>query len=430
MTLLCVGLDHLNAPMTLLARAALDGVGARSLLLDVAADEFVAETFVVATCNRLEVYADVDRFHPAVDAITEILAKRTGVDREQLVDHLHVRYDEAAVTHLFGVAAGLESVVPGETQVLGQVRSALRSAQDEGTAGRSLNAVAQHALRTGKRVHTETSVAAAGSSVVSASIELIAAHVDGIAGRNAVIVGAGAMGLLATATLRRSGAASITIVNRTVEHAERIAANYDAAVAGLDQLPELLVDADVVVTAVGSGHVLLAATAVGLERARPLAVIDLGLPADTDPDLALVPGVLRIDLETLHNTSLTKASTEDLAAARAIVRDEVEAFATAHAARSVEPTLVALRAMAAEVVASESRRLRHRLPDLSPEEFDDVERSLRRSVSALLHTPTVRIKEYAIGPEGSVYAEALRALFDLDPTTVRSIERELGSDSD
>jgi len=424
MTLLCVGLDHLNAPMSLLAQAALDSASARTLLLDVAADEYVAETFVVATCNRLEVYADVDRFHPAIDAITELLAKRTGVDREELVDHLHVRYDEAAVVHLFGVAAGLESVVPGETQVLGQVRSALRSAQDEGTTGRSLNAVAQHALRTGKRVHSETAVAAAGASVVSASLDLVAPHVGGLAGRHAVVVGAGAMGLLATATLRRADAASITIVNRTAEHAEHIAASYGADVAGLEDLPALLLTADVVVTAVGSGHVLLNAAFVGSARERPLAIVDLGLPADTDADLALVPGVLRIDLETLHNTSLTQTSTEDLASARAIVREEAEAFATAHAARGVEPTLVALRAMAADVVATESRRLRNRLPDLTAEEFEDVERSLRRSVSALLHTPTVRIKEYAVGPEGSVYAEALRALFDLDPTTVRSLERD------
>lgn len=423
MTLLCVGLDHRSTPMTVLSRAGLDAARVRSLLLDVADDEFVAEALVLATCNRMEIYADVDRFHPAVDAITTLAAKHTGIDRERLVDHLMVRYDEAAVTHLLSVTAGLESVVPGETQVLGQVRTALRTAQDEGTAGRVLNGVVQTALRSGKRVHTETAVASAGASVVSAGLELAAPHVGGLAGKRAVVVGAGAMGVLAAATLRRAEVASLVVVNRTIEHAQRIATNYDGQAAGLDALAGLLAQTDVIVTAVGSGQVLVTADDLRerAEQASPFAVIDLALPSDTDPAVATLAGVVRVDLETLHDTASTHASTADLAAAHSIVRDEVAEHIAAAAARSVEPTLVALRARAAEVVAAESARLRSRLTDLSPAQLDEVERSLRRAAGALLHTPTVRIKEYAIGPEGSVYAEALRALFDLDPSVVDSV---------
>lgn len=423
MTLLCVGLDHRATPMAVLSQAGLDAARSRALLLAVADDEFVAEALVLSTCNRLEIYADVDRFHPAVDAITTLAAKHTGVDRERLVEHLRVRYDEAAVTHLLSVTAGLESVVPGETQVLGQVRTALRVAQDEGTTGRALNGVVQTALRTGKRVHTETAVAAAGASVVTAGLELAAPAIGGLADRRAVVVGAGAMGVLAAATLQRAGVASLVVVNRTLVHAERIATNYEGEAAGLDALPSLLADADIVVTAVGAGQVQIDGALLASVRsgARPLAVVDLALPSDTDPRIAEIEGVTRIDLETLHNTEATHASADDLAAAQAIVRGEVVEFTAAESARSVEPTLVALRARAAEVVAAESARLRSRLSDLTPEQFDEVERSLRRAAGALLHTPTVRIKEYAIGPEGSVYAEALRALFDLDPSVVDSV---------
>jgi glutamyl-tRNA reductase len=423
MTLLCVGLDHRAAPMSVLSEAALDGTATRSLLLDIAADEAVAEAMVVSTCNRIEIYADVDRFHPAVDAITTLTAKHTGMDRDRLVEHLRVRYDEAAVTHLLGVTAGLESVVPGETQVLGQVRSALQAAQDEGTTGRTLNTVVQAALRTGKRVHTETAVASAGASVVSAGLDLARPWIDGLAGRRAVVVGAGAMGVLAAATLRRSDVGSLTIVNRTLEHAERIAANHDGVARGLDALPELLADADIVVTAVGARTPILTAQLVAAARRdeSPLVVVDLALPSDTEKSVGDLPGLTRIDLATLHDAATTHASTADLAAAHAIVREEVAALMAAHAARTVEPTLVALRAHAADVVAAEIARLRTRLGDLTPAQFDEVERALRRSAGALLHTPTVRIKEYAIGPEGSVYAEALRALFDLDPSVVDSV---------
>jgi glutamyl-tRNA reductase len=409
--------------MGVLSKAGLDAGRARGLLLDVAEDDSVAEALVLATCNRMEIYADVDRFHPAVDAITTLAAKHTGLDRDRLVEHLLVRYDEAAVTHLLSVTAGLESVVPGETQVLGQVRTALRIAQDEGTAGRVLNGVVQTALRSGKRVHTETAIAAAGASVVTAGLDLAAPHVGGLSGKRAVVVGAGAMGVLAAATLRRAGVASLIVVNRTLEHAERIATNYEGQAAGLEELVGLVHDADVVVTAVGSGQLMLQPgdLADRADSAAPLAVVDLALPQDTSSDLALLSGVLRVDLGSLHDAAATHASAADLAAAQAIVRDEVAEHMAATAARSVEPTLVALRARAAEVVAAESTRLRSRLQDLTPEQLDEVERSLRRAAGALLHTPTVRIKEYAIGPEGSVYAEALRALFDLDPSVVDSV---------
>jgi glutamyl-tRNA reductase len=187
-------------------------------------------------------------------------------------------------------------------------------------------------------------------------------------------------------------------------------------------LPQLLATADVLVTAVGAGHRLIGVDDVtGRDAARPLAIVDLALPSDTDPALGGLASVTRVDLSTLHDTAATHTSTADLAAAHAIVRDEVAALMAAHAARTVEPTLVALRAHTADVVATEIHRLRTRLTDLTPEQLDEVERALRRSAGALLHTPTVRIKEYAIGPEGSVYAEALRALFDLDPSVIDSV---------
>jgi glutamyl-tRNA reductase len=214
----------------------------------------------------------------------------------------------------------------------------------------------------------------------------------------------------------------VTVVNRTRATAERLAERHGAHVGALDDLAALIADADLVVAAAGAGRTLISADHV-LPRTRPLAIVDLGLPPDTDPGLGEVDGVVRVDLQTLHEVSASFADSDDVAAAREIVRAEVAVFVSDHAARGVEPTLVALRAMAADVVSAETARLRTRLPDLTAEQFADVESSVRRAVSALLHTPTVRIKEYAVGPEGSVYAEALRALFDLDPSAIAAIER-------
>jgi glutamyl-tRNA reductase len=402
--------------MSVLADAALTPDDVGRVLDDLVGCADVAEAMVLATCNRVEVYADAPKVRPAVEAITDVLAARTGLPRDGLARHLRVRSDEAAVTHLLSVTAGLESVVPGETQVLGQVRAALHQAQEHRASGRQINVHAQLALRTGKRVHTETDVAASGASIVSAALELAEPTVNGFANRTAVVVGAGAMGTLAAATLRRLSVGRLVMVNRTLENAERIAETHDGVVASIDDLGEVLTDADVVVTAVGSRTPLIdGALLRSLERGgRPLAIVDLGLPADTSADVVDVEGVVRVDLGTLHDEPVAHASTEALAAAHAIVHAQVAERMAQQAEQAVEPTLIALRAQAAAVVVAESAQLRKRLSDLDPAQLDEVERALRRAAAALLHTPTVRIKEHAGDPEGALYAEALRALFDLD----------------
>lgn len=427
MTFLCVGLDHRATPMRVLAEAAIPTVQLGILLDELTAGSDVDEAMILSTCNRIEVYAAASRLRPAVEAITTALSAHTGMSRDRLDEFVRVRADEAAVTHLLSVTAGLESVVPGETQVLGQVRAALHHAQEHRAAGRQINVHAQIALKTGKRVHSDTDVAASGASIVSAGLELAAPAIDGFVGRTAVVVGAGSMGALAASTLRGLNVGRLVIANRTLEHATRIAENHDGVVVSLDEIATVLRDADVVVTAVGSRTALIDRALVdSLDReGRPLAIVDLGLPADTAADLADVPWITRVDLGTLHDTSLTHASTEALAAAHAIVHAQVAALMADQAAQAVEPTLVALRAHAAEVVAHESMRLRARLSDLDPAQLDEVERALRRAAAALLHTPTVRIKEHAAGPEGALYAEALRALFDLND----GVTREASADS-
>ena len=469
MSVLVVGLSHKSAPVAVLERAAVSGDTVTKLLRDVVQAEPVAEAFVVSTCNRVEVYADVDRFHAGVTAICELLARHCGVPSHELTQYLYVHYEDRAVSHLLAVAAGLDSMVVGEDQILGQVRSAVKLAAEHGTAGRVLGELGRLALRTGKRARAETAIGRAGLSLLSAAVELAAARLgplrpgpagpgpagpgqddkhDPLAGRDVLVVGAGSMSGLATATAARSGAASITVANRTRKHAERLAASVSTVtttlVTGLADLPAAIAAADVVISCTGAaGQVITgdmvsaalaarAATAAGeakpASEAKPargaLVIMDLAMPRDVEPAVAGLPGVVLIGMDQLSEHASTVRD-DDVAAVRTILEAELAAYQSAMDAARVAPTVVALRAKAAGVVDAELARLAGRLSadDLSGHALDEIAQTVRRVVDKLLHAPTVRVKELAGSPGGEEYATALRVLFDLDPRAVEAVTR-------
>ena len=446
MSVLVVGLSHKSAPVAILEQAVVSGDTLAKLLRDVALTDPVAETFVVSTCNRVEVYADVDRFHAGVTAICELLARHCGVQARDLTAHLYVHYEDRAVAHLLTVACGLDSVVVGEGQILGQVRSALKLAEEQRTVGRVLGELGRLALRAGKRARTETGIDRAGQSLVSVAIELAAARLGrhaaqepgapALAGRNVLVVGAGAMSTLAATTAGKNGAASIAVANRTRRHAERLAAKVGAEVVALADLGPALAGADLVISCTGAdGYVIttdLVSAALpdrkhgpGKHGARgPLVVLDLAMPRDVEPAVAGLPGVVVIGMDRLSEHG-TDAGADDVAAVRAICEAELAAYQSAVDAARVAPTVVALRAKAATVVDAELARLAGRLSadGLSARTLDEIAQTMRRVVDKLLHAPTVRVKELAGSPGGEEYAAALRVLFDLDPRAVEAVTR-------
>jgi len=459
MSVLVVGLSHKSAPVTLLERDALSGDTLTKLLRDVFQAEPVAEVFVVSTCNRVEVYADVDRFHAGVTAICELLARHCGVPAQQLTPHLYVHYEDRAVSHLMAVACGLDSMVVGEGQILGQVRSALKLAGEQGTVGRVLSELGRLALRTGKRARTETAIGRAGLSLLTVAVELAAASLRtgpagaapagatpagaapagaasaegaALAGRDVLIVGAGSMSALAAATATRSGAARIVVANRTRSRAERLAADVSATAAGLADVPAAMGAADVVISCTGAtgqvitGDMVSAAVTARKQAGRtgPLVILDLAMPRDVDPAVAGLPDVVLIGIDMLGGQG-TAAAGDDVAAVRVILEAELAAYHSAMDAARVAPTVVALRAKAAKVVDDELARLAGRLSgdDLSGRALDEIAQTVRRVVDKLLHAPTVRVKELAGSPGGEEYAAALRVLFDLDPRAVEAVTR-------
>lgn len=421
MSVLVVGLSHRTTPVPVLERVAVADADRGKVLDQLLAAPSVSEAVLLSTCNRVEVYAVVETFHGGMNEVVEVLARQAGTEPVELFEHLYVHYSAAAVEHLFSVAGGLDSMVVGEAQILGQLRAAYNAADTAGVVGRTLHELVQQALRVGKRIHTDTGIDHAGASVVSEALTDAGKALGTLEGRKALIVGAGSMGGLAAAHLRRAGIGEVVIANRTAANGERLAASLEAEGVparhtGLHALADEIAAADVLFACTGSVDTVVGAEHIGDRTPdRPLVVCDLGLPKDVDPAAALLNDVRVIDLETLQRRLSDAPTGQDAQRAAEIVAEEVRAYLAGQRSAGVTPTVTALRKRAAEVVDAELLRLDQRLPDLDGPVRDELAKTVRRVVDKLLHTPTVRVKELAAAPGGAGYAEALRELFGLDP---------------
>jgi glutamyl-tRNA reductase len=411
--LLSVGASYRTADVGTLERLAIADTDIPGLLQRLLAQPYVGEAVVLSTCNRVEVFAAITGFHGGLSDVCNVLAEQSGIGANELAGHLYVHYDEAAVRHCFRVSAGLDSMVVGEAQILGQLRDAYHAATEADTAGRLLHELMQQALRVGKRAHAETGIDKAGQSVVTAALEVAGTHLgDRLAGHKALVIGAGAMGALSVATLTRAGVGPLQITNRGAARAERLAEAYGATAVPFDALDDVLKGVDLVVSATAATEPVL--TRARLEAARPLVVLDLAVPRDVAPDATDVDGVTVIDINGLASVRRTMPAAAETAAVEQIVAGEVEHFLGWLRGTDIAPTVAALRIRADDLVSAELRKLTSRRPEFTEEQRADVSRTLHRVVQQLLHSPTVRVRQLAAEPGGDQYATLLRELFDLD----------------
>jgi glutamyl-tRNA reductase len=419
-----VGLQHTQAPLPLLEAAAVPDADLHKTLSALSHRRNVQEAVVLSTCLRTEVYAVVDRFHDAVAEIYEVLSEQSHRSVDELSAHATVRFDDDVTSHLFSVTSGLESVVTGETEVVGQVRRAFERAQEEGTAGPVLSALFRHALQTGKRVRTETGISQGTTSFAYAAVTVARGEDQaGLRGARVVVVGAGDMGLGVCRALSDIAASDapqrVVVVNRSIDRAQdlvRLAATgpIEMRAAPLEDVAGELAEADVVLTAVAAeSHVLNKTDFAGVTG--PLLVIDLGVPRNVEPSVAALAGVTLLDMDTL-SVSVARAlgdRAEESVAARDIVAAEVDRYRSASRQRGAAPIIASLRGRLETLRVAELERHRAQLADLSEEEWDHVDAATRAALAKMLHEPTMLLKETAGTPRGERLVEALRILFDL-----------------
>lgn len=423
MSVLVVGMSHRSAPVALLERLSMDDAVQHETTAALLDAPSVSEAMIVSTCNRLEIYAVTNAFHAGVQDVLEVLSDITGVAEAELRTYLYVRYADAAAEHMLAVASGLDSMVVGEQQIIGQVRAAYIDAAERGTVGPTLHLLAQTALHTGKRVHTETGIDDEGSSMVTFALDeaLKVRGSDSFEGATALVIGAGAMSSLAATQLGKRGVAKLLIANRTRSRAERLAehsreAGVPAEVVDFNARAGALARADIAVSATAAEGF----TITREDLSGPHVLVDLSLPRDIAEDVAGYPGVDLINIEYLHTArgGVEAQDASALAAAKRIVAEEVEAFSSQQRVREVAPAVAQLRRTASEVQALELEKLKQKLPEMSDEDFEQVSRSVKRIVDKLLHNPTVKIKELAAGAEMVSVDTVIEELFGLGRAAV------------
>jgi glutamyl-tRNA reductase len=396
-----VGISHHGATLEVRERVALDPDEAAELARDLAGDE--GEAVCLSTCNRTELYV-------AGPGLEERAAEALG----EVEGALYRRGDDEAARHLFRVAAGLDSRVRGETEILGQVRAAYAL----GTPGPLLDRLFREALRVGRKVRAQAPVGDPAASAASASAVLAERVLGDLTGRQVLLIGAGEIGEATAARLVARGAEIAFVANRGEERRARVANRLEAEALSLAEVPGALAEADVVVASTNSRSFLVSRddveSALATRERRPLLLIDLAVPRDLDPEIGTLPYAFLYDVDDLDEAVGTGSAEGVAARAEAIVAEEAERFRAWQASRGVVPAIASLRARAEEIRERELARAGRRLADLSPEERRAVEAVTVQIVNKLLHDPTVRLKEAAAGADGAAYADAVRHLFGLD----------------
>lgn len=420
-SVLVVGMSHRSAPVALLEKLSMDESVRYRTAVALIHRPALTESMIISTCNRLEVYCTTTNFHHGVSDVVDVLHEMSGVPIETLRSCLYVRYADAAAEHLMLVTAGMDSMVVGEQQIIGQVRAAYHYASEAGTVGPKLHGLVQAALHTGKRVHSETDIDDAGVSMVTFAFDEAISQLGvtnelyPLAGRKALVIGAGAMASLAATHLGKQGIDELIMTNRTRERAERLAqhareAGVRAQVVDFDNRTQALTQVDIVVSATGSQNFTIARD--DIPNNHPLMLVDLSLPRDIDDDVTIDTYARLVNIEKLR--SIRQDETESDSAALQIVAEELQAYSSKQRIKDVTPAVTVLRRHAADLVQSELLRLQSRTPDMDDQEFEEVSRTVRRVVDKLLHQPTVRIKELAANSGVVSYETALQELFGLE----------------
>ncbi len=413
------GVNHRTGPLSLLERVTIADDAIAKTVHGLMARPNIREVVVLSTCNRTEVYAVAEKFHGAYGDLRDFFCDLGGFSPEELSPHVYSQHDDAAISHLFEVAAGLDSAVVGESEILGQVRSAWERSQHEGGSLSTLNLLFRHAIETGKRARTETSIGRHTASVSQAAVDMARENLGTVEGLTVLVVGAGEMGEGVTIAMADAGISEVLVTNRTIAKAQALADRVSGSVIEFYRLAETLTQADVVVTCTGAGttviDVEMVSRAMQQRASRPLFIVDIAVPRDVESDVATIDGVTLLDLDNLRDWAARGQALRaaEAQAVRNIVAEELERFTLELTARQAAPLVALLHARAEVVRIAEIDRLQKKLSSLSDEQQQAVDALTKGIVAKLLHDMSVRLKDDAGTPRGERNSAAVRDLFDL-----------------
>jgi glutamyl-tRNA reductase len=425
MTIVNVGVSHRIAAVDVLEKLAVPSAELGDVLARLHAVPSVDEVILLSTCNRVEVYAAAQGpAEPVIEAIAGLLASRGAIATDEVLRMARIGLDAAAVEHLFSVACGLDSMAVGEDQIVAQIKAAARAAAATGTIGPAITGLVDAALRASKRARTETSISTAGISLVRVGLDVARTHLGGLAARDAVVLGTGSVGKLAAWLLREADVGRLSVAGRSQARAAEVAAAVNGRPLRTVDLPATLAGADILITATGApGPVVLAEQVRAARESagnRPLFVLDLGMPPDVEAAVGRLAGVTLVDLAALGRHLADREIPDQIPLVRTLVAAETAAYLDRQRQSAATPVIVAMHAHIRQLADAELARLHDRLPELSEQQQAETAATVHRILRKILHRPTVRAKEFSTGPNGIVYLDALRQLFDLNANEART----------
>ena len=419
MQLVLIGLSHKTAPLEVRESLALSSEDQKNILERCLQDERINEAVIVSTCNRSEFYFVTRIDSDAKQIFTDLVLNHLEKQRADISDYLYLEQGEAVVSHLFRVAASLDSMVVGEAQILGQLKSAYDLSFEQGTTGRVFNKLFRLSFETGKRVRSETNIGSSAVSISYAAVELAKRVFDKLEGRRVLLLGAGEMSELTALHMQANGASEVVVANRTFARAEELAQKFEGSAIEFDQRYDALRSVDIVVSATAASDYVITKeelSEIVSRRRDPLFFFDIAVPRDIDPGCADFRNVYVYDVDALDGIVESNKAERMVEAAKAevIIHEEISNFERWLEVMEVEPTIAAMRAQAEDLRQAELARAHKRLGDLSAADIETVDRLTKSIVNKMLHTPTIKLREASVGRRGIATIETARHLYGLE----------------
>jgi glutamyl-tRNA reductase len=431
MHVIVVGLNFKTAPVEIREKLSFNTTDLADAMKQLKSQKSILENIIISTCNRTEIYAVVDQLHTGRYFVKAFLADWFGIPKEEFTPYLNIYENDGAIEHLFNVTCGLNSMVVGETQILGQVRSSFLSAQDEGTIGTVFNQLFKQAITLAKRAHAETDIGANAVSVSYAAVELAKKIFGHLENKHVLILGAGKMGELAAQNLHGSGVKKVTVMNRTFEKAQELAKKFDGDAKPLNELQCALMEADIMISSTGAkGYVITKDMMSHVERmrkGRPLFMVDIAVPRDLDPALSDLDSVFLYDIDDLEG--IVEANMQERRKAAELIEIMIEAeiveFKQWLGTLGVVPVISALRKKALSVQAETMESIERKMPNLTDREKKLLNKHTKSIINQLLRDPILKVKELAADTNADETLELFMKIFDIEDAV--EAEREAQS---